>query len=217
MRVVNLLPESYFRRVARRSAFRRNIVLGCVLFGITLWCFTASHRAAGEVNRQVLTEQRRLNQEQEQGRDLARLTAQHGDFRVSEDLLSELEEPVPVVAILAALARAVPEEVVLNRMVVDAPHDVRVANGAAGTNAAGTARATARPVKIELGGLAHTDREVVSCLSRIAEQPLFANVKLGKSRHIQESRSSKVAFQITLDVPVNREVIVAGKDRPHGD
>jgi hypothetical protein len=57
----------------------------------------------------------------------------------------------------------------------------------------------------------------VTCLSRIAEQPLFANVKLGKSRHIQESRSSRVAFQITLDVPVNRELIVAGKDGAHGN
>jgi len=221
MRIVKLLPESYVRRIARRRALGRTVGIGLLLFGISASCFTASHLAAAEVHRQVLAEQRRLDQEQEQGRDLARLTAQHGDFRASEDLLAELEEPVPIVAVLAALARAVPDEVVLNRMVLDAPHELRVGGdggGARGAPAgAASGKTTGRPLKIELGGLAHTDREVVTCLSRIAEQPLFANVKLGKSRHIQESRSSRVAFQITLDVPVNRELIVAGKDGAHGN
>src|SRR3954470_20864164 len=161
MRVVNLLPESYRRKLARRTAFRRNAILGALVLGVSIWCFTASHFAAGDVHRQVLAEQRRLDQEQEQGRDLARLTSQHGDFRASEDLLAELEEPVPVVAILAALARAVPEEVVLNRMVVNAPHDVRAGGNDSGSSrgAAGTSKAGPRPIKIELGGLAHTDRE----------------------------------------------------------
>jgi Tfp pilus assembly protein PilN len=220
MRKVNLLPESYFHKAARRSACRRNVILGIILLVVGIGSFTASHLEARQVHRHMILEQRQLDQEQEQGRDLSRLATQHGEFRATEDLVAELEEPVPIVAILAALARAVPEEVVLNRLVVDAPNDGRGSADFGAANAPPSRHAGnpgARPLKIELGGLAHSDREVVRCLSRIAELPLFVNVKLGKSRHIQESHTSKVAFQITLEVPVNRELIVAAKDGSHGN
>jgi Tfp pilus assembly protein PilN len=216
MSKVNLLPESHFRKVAHRCAFRRRALQGLVLLAVGIGCFAVCNLEARRVHRLLVTEQQRLDLEREQSQDLGRLSAQHGQFRASEDLLADLEEPVPIAAILASLARAVPEEVVLNRLVVDAPNDMGASNPA---RVSGTTKAPAngRPIKIELGGLAHSDREVVRCLSRIADQPLFVNVKLGKSRHIQESRSSTVAFQITLEVPTNREVIVAAKDGSHGN
>jgi Tfp pilus assembly protein PilN len=219
MSKVNLLPESHFRKVARRSAFRRSAVQGLLLLAVGIGCFAASTLEARQVHRSVVLEQQRLDLEREQARNLTRLSAQHGDFRASEDLLADLEEPVPIVAILASLARAVPEEVVLNRLVVDAPDEIVASNAPALARSSGTTKAPANvpPIKIELGGVAHSDREVVRCLSRIADQPLFVNVKLGKSRHIQDSHSSTVAFQITLEVPANRELIVAGKDEPHGN
>jgi Tfp pilus assembly protein PilN len=209
MSKVNLLPESHFRKIARRSAFRRRALQGLLLLAVGIGCFAASSLEARRVHRLVVTEQQRLDLEREQSRNLARLSAQHGDFRASEDLLADLEEPVPIAAILASLARAVPEEVVLNRLVVDAPNEVAPASTTT------KAPASLRPIKIELGGLAHSDREVVRCLSRIADQPLFVNVKLGKSRHMQEARGSTVAFQITLEVPTNRQVVVAAKDGSH--
>ena len=221
MRLVNLLPESYFRQIARRSAFRRNAAVAVVLLVVIVGGVTTSQLQARQVHRRVVFEQQRLNQEQEQGRDLAKLTAQHGNFRASEDLVASLEEPVPMVAILAALSRAVPEEVVLNRLVVDAPNDRGADAGATNKSAvarnSGTAKSVGRPLAIELGGMAHSDREVVRCLSRLAEQPLFSNVKLGKSRHVQDTRNSTVAFQITLEVPLNRDIVVSGKDESHGN
>jgi Tfp pilus assembly protein PilN len=216
MSKVNLLPESHFRKVARRSAFRRRALQGLVLLTVGIGCFAASSLEARRVHCLVVTEQQRLDLERQQGRDLSRLSAQHGEFRASEDLLADLEEPMPIAAILASLARAVPEEVVLNRLVVDAPNEAGPSNPAR-VSSTTKAPASARPIKIELGGLAHSDREVVRCLSRIADQPLFVNVKLGKSRHMQESHGSTVAFQITLEVPTNRQVIVAAKDGSHGN
>ena len=65
----------------------------------------------------------------------------------------------------------------LNRLVVDAPNDARAGAEGGASNAAALARlsgttkapANVRPIKIELGGLAHSDHEVVRCLSRIAD------------------------------------------------
>jgi Tfp pilus assembly protein PilN len=222
---VNLLPESYFRTVTRRFAYRRSAVWGLLLLVVGVGWFAASRLEARQVQRRVALEQRRLDLELEQGTVLARFAARHREFRASEGLLAELEEPVPVVAILASLARAVPEEVVLNRLVVDAPNDARGSGDSGASNAPAVTRhggmtrapAGARPLMIELGGLAHSDREVVRCLSRIAEQPLFVNVKLVKSRHLQDSGGSKVAFQITLEVPVDRKLIIATEVGSHGN
>jgi len=224
MSKVNLLPESYRRRVAQRAAFRRSAVWGILLLVVGIGWFAASRVEARQVQRRLALEQQQLTLELQQGKVLDRFTALHRESQAHEDLLSDLEEPVPIVAILATLARAVPEEVVLNRLVVDAANDTRdggnsgTSNAPAASRQPGTSKTSiARPMEIELGGLAHSDREVVRCLSRIAEQPLFANVKLTKSRHVQDSGSARVAFQITLDVPVNRKFVVAEKDGSHGD
>ena len=124
------------------------------------------------------------------------------DVEAAQSLLAELEEPVPLVGVMAALAHAVPERVFLDRLQVDG-----------GTWVVSKGQQTPRAVsmKIELGGLAHSDSEVVRCLSRLAEDPLFSNVKLIKTRRITDGGPTRVAFQISLDAPVGRVITILGQ------
>src|SRR5690606_10011220 len=64
-----------------------------------------------------------------------------------------------------------------------------------------------RLVKLEIDGAARSDADVARCVSVLAGHGLFTNVKLAKSRQAGTPDSPRVAFQITLEVPVDRRFV----------
>lgn len=219
MSKVNLLPESYVRAADGRRSVAWSLALSAVLLAAgaawAIGAWTQLRIAEREADAATAT----LAAERSTHTELQRQQSGRAGAAADASLEAELADPLPPTAVVTLLARLVPERVALTRLAVTAP-PLAAPAPARKAPAAPIARSKARQpeapparlLKLEIDGAARSDADVARCVSVLADHGLFTNVKLAKSRQAGTADSPRVAFQITLEVPVDRTFIFPTKE-----
>src|SRR6185503_1649130 len=97
----NLLPEAYRRRMADARARRRSVAWAILLVAVGVgWALTLRLHVR-QLQRRIDVERQKLEIEQRQADKLQDFLSVRRDVQAAHALLTELEEPVPLVGIMA--------------------------------------------------------------------------------------------------------------------
>src|SRR5207248_11283557 len=138
--------------------------------------------------------------------------AQCKKLAAAKALGEQVEGPLHPTIILALVCKLLPEQVALTKLSVEM---VPVRETPPGAKPEGSEVKTVqveKPIHLELSGIAKSDGDVARCLNRLSEHPMFANVKLAKSQLALDGGPHRVAFQIVLEIPVQRRFVIANKE-----
>jgi Tfp pilus assembly protein PilN len=212
MSTINLLPDDYLTRRARRRAN----VLCLALFGAVMIGIVSAYLASEQSFRHTLEVRDRVEKAYAEAarliRQMQQLEVQKRRLLEKAERTSSLQERVPRSYLLGVIANECPPYTSLARVSLNL-HRVATARRSPGGSAkhAAAARHSAQPscsVRLTLSGLASTDVQVARLIANLARNPLLRSVDLVYSKEkLVDKRVRVREFQITLDLEPHVDVL----------
>jgi Tfp pilus assembly protein PilN len=236
MSTINLLPEDYVRRSARRRANVMCLVLFAISMAAVVTAALVSERSSRHT-RQVRDQvDDAYTYAARQIQQMQQLEARKQSMLAKAEAISSLLERVPRSHLLGVIANAMPENTSLTRLDLDTKRLVVAAPApAAGKSeaskfdalsAARSAKALPSVVTLELTGLAGTDVEVARLIANLARNPLIAAVDLIYSQEKIIDKQPVREFQVHLELRTGADALAdmpetvahgpAGAENPAG-
>lgn len=205
MKRINLLPERIKQaRMRRRERVTLGLLLGAALLvGVTWSGFAITHLS--RLDSRIVDADRQLAPLREVSGETQRLQAQRRQLEARLALVRELREPLPPATILALLSQVAPEDVVLSDLTMQFPEPSLPTDQKQKKDA----EVPMPIVHVTIEGLARGDAAVAGMVSRLAEQPVFRNVRLTDSREAAVRDRPAHRFRITMQLPLMRPVTTA--------
>lgn len=224
MNEINFLPQSYYRRRRRR----RRIVLEALAIMALAGCLTAWFIAGAETLKELGAYAAEIEAEgtvaQNQLKELAALQAEHHDLAGQMRIHHQVALPVSFTNVLAAIAQATPESIAYSDLRLECRRPVPAPPARLETPHRKRGRAAPKPVahdadavRIELTGLSPDDRRIADLVGRLADHPLFKQVKLEFSRSTEQDSLIARRFRITMVVPLDRDYRDKREEVAHAD
>ncbi len=194
MKELDFLPRSYRESTWRRAHTRRNILM-CVGLAMAMACLHGLNLTRLNSVQAALADLRNGSGGWQSARDqLAMLEARKTRCRQRLDLISRLEDAVPLDAAIGEATRLLSESMALTGLYIDAGEP------AVGPNPAGTSEKNAgpapTPTRVRLAGVAATDVEVGIFLGKLSTCPLFSDATLTFSRDTHGSERKMREFEV---------------------
>jgi len=180
MSTINLVPDDYRQRRARRRANILCLALFCVVMAGVAGAIVVSNRSLGHT-RQTLD---RVNREYARAADrieqMHKLQAQRHQMEQRAEKTAALVERVPRSTVLAVITNARPPHTSLEKLTLETKESAAAGLGGSAKFAAIAGRRGPPRMHVAVGvtGLASTDMEVSQFLAALSRHPLIAEADL---------------------------------------
>ena len=191
MRELDFLPDWYRQSLRHRRMIlwqggaTMAIALGIFLGMLLMHHRVESARAGLQVTKNALAEGTARLKEMDQ------LTDRHKQWLAQEQIMAKLGLNVEATRLIRALDTAMPQEVSLVGLQFDAEE---------------SAKSTGHRLRIRLQGVAPTDSDLATFMTRLGELALFEQVTAGYVKEFSENghllRSFEVSFSMSLNAPI---------------
>lgn len=191
MRELDFLPDWYRQSLRHRRMIlwqggaTMAIALGIFLGMLLMHHRVESARAALQATKNALTEGTARLKEMDQ------LGDRHKQWLAQEQIMAKLGLHVEAARLMRALDTAMPQEVSLVGLQFDAEEP---------------AKSAGHRLRIRLQGVAPTDSDLATFMTRLGELPLFEQVTAGYVKEFSENghllRSFEVSFSMSLNAPI---------------
>lgn len=224
MNQINFLPQSFYRlrRRKRRVVIESLLVLGLAV-GLGVW-FLLGDQALSALRSQAALADADRATVQGQLEELAALQVEARELAGQMKIHRQVTLPVGFTQVLAVLAQVTPESIAYTDMRLECGRPVPAppvaADDAKGKKAARGKPATAKAVetiKIAITGLSPDDRRIADLLGKLADHPLFTQVKLDFSRTTEQDDVIARRFRLLLEVPLDRNYRATREGVAHAD
>ena len=191
MRELNFLPEWYKQSLRHRRIIRWEggmaIAIGVGIVAGMLWM----HHGIESAKASSRAIDNGLSREKVKLKEMDQLSERHKQFLAQEQIMTRLGLHVEAARLIRALDSAMPQEVSLVGLQIDADEP---------------GQSTGHRLRIRLQGVAPTDADLAAFMTRLGEVPLFEQVTAGYVKEFSEGghllRSFEVSFSISLNAPM---------------
>lgn len=221
MNQINFLPQSFYRRRhRRRRVFIESLLVIAVAAGLGLWFFLGD-QSLHKLRAEAATTESQRTSVQNQIKEMATLQDEHRDLMNQLKIHRQVTLPVGFTQVLAALAQVTPESIAYTdiRLECSRPSPAPLPTADDGKKK-GKARPVAKPaetIKIALTGLSPDDRRIADLVGKLADHPLFTQVKLDYSKTIEQDDVIARRFRMLLEVPLDRDYRSTHEGVAHAD
>ncbi len=216
MNDINFLPASYLRR--RRQIRRVRLEWACiVLAAFALLCATFGIRHSDAVDRRRVHELEAKRAEARMMIDaVASLELLEKQLHQQCMLQRDLVQPITQTQVLATISQMLPASLAMTELRVSvqrsSPENYRVPVSTSGA-AKGSRQAAPPPppppqyITLTFNGVAAKELDLADLVGALSEHPVFANVKLHYSREIDFLRMRGRDFRMSVQVPLNCQIV----------
>ena len=191
MRELDFLPGWYKQSVRhRRIVLLQSGATAAIAFGIFLGMLLIHHRVES-AKASLASLQNGLIGGKSRLKAMEQLTDRQKHWLAQEQLMGKLGLHVEAARLIRALDTAMPAEVSLVGLQIDADE---------------TVKRTGHRLRVRLQGVAPTDADLANFMIRLGELPLFEQVTAGYVKEFTENghvlRSFEVSFSMNLNPPI---------------
>jgi Tfp pilus assembly protein PilN len=208
MNEVNFLPEVFVREQARRKrVLRQAVLLAAVALSIVSWFFLTRSQVI-DLARYAEALESEARARKTHVTELARLNNINSVLDQQLRVQRQLVQPISLTQVLAILTRMTPDGITVRElsMVGVRPRPTQQARIEPGRPARPVAaEPRANSMQINLVGVAARDADIANLVGTLTEHPMFENVKLGYSRATELSHLMVREFQLSFEVPLDRD------------
>ena len=210
MRQVNLIPQSYFDRQARRRRVWREVLLVALavlcLGGWTIFQQISTRHLrdyARTLEGQIEAQRDRLN-------ELDRLQSVHQRLRRRLGVQRRLAQSLSHTQMLAVLGATLPDSVVFTDLKMET---IRPRGESGQAHQDGPA-----PQRVELSvqAQASNDMVVADLVAALEEHPVFTSVSMRRNETVEGQGGEVRAFQLRLSIDLNRRFVPADSKEQGG-
>ncbi len=219
MNEINFLPPSFYRQRKRRRRLYIEAAVIALFAGLLAFAHVLGGQSLQSLRDYAAETEAVGTAAQQKFKDLAALQHEYRQLTSQLGIHRRVSPPVGFTPVLASISNLMPESIALTELKMDCPRPTHppVELETSKQRSSRTAKSKAAAVKIvekmriELTGLSPDDARVADFVGKLAQSPLFTDVKLEFSRSTTQDGLVARRFRVSMLIPLDRDYRAPGR------